>query len=45
MSEPVITPQDVRGASSGMLRKQLYVVFTRPTRGLGPVMQNLEDHL
>ena len=31
--------------SKGLLAKQLYVVFTTPTDGLGPVMANLEDHL
>jgi uncharacterized protein len=45
MSGPNVTAQDVRNASSGMLQKQLYVVFTTPTQGLGPVMQNLEEHL
>ena len=29
----------------GLLAKQLYVVFTSPTDGLGPVMENLEQHL
>jgi hypothetical protein len=28
-----------------MLCKELYVVFTTPTNGLGPVMANLEEHL
>lgn len=32
-------------ASSGMLQKQLYVIFTRPTDGLGPVFANIEAHL
>jgi uncharacterized protein YciI len=45
MSEPVVTAADVLEASKGMLQKQLYVVFTRPTNGLGPVMENLETHL
>ncbi|HUT48098.1 MAG TPA: YciI family protein [Alphaproteobacteria bacterium] len=45
MSEPVIKAADVLEASKGMLQKQLYVVFTRPTKGLGPVMENLETHL
>ena len=45
MSEPRVTAADVREASKGMLQKQLYVVFTKPTRGLGPVMENLEAHL
>jgi uncharacterized protein len=45
MSEPVVKAQDVLDASRGMLQKQLYVVFTRPTNGLGPVMANIEPHL
>ena len=32
-------------ASAGMLQKQLYVYFTTPTDGLGPVMENVEEHL
>jgi uncharacterized protein len=45
MAEPVVKAADVLEASRGMLQKQLYVVFTRPTNGLGPVMENLEEHL
>jgi len=45
MSEPKITKQDVLNASSEMLNKDLYVVFTKPTNGMIPVMENLEDHL
>ena len=45
MSEPVVKVADVLEASKGMLQKQLYVVITRPTNGLGPVMENLEAHL
>ena len=45
MSEPKVMAQDVRNACEGMLRKQLYVVFTRPAGGLGPVMEILEEHL
>lgn len=29
----------------GFLAKQLYVVFTTPVAGMGPVMQNIEAHL
>lgn len=29
----------------GLLAKKLYVVFTTPTDGMGPVMENLDDHL
>lgn len=45
MSEPVVMAADVLNASKGMLQKQMYVVFTRPVAGLGPVMANLEAHL
>ena len=45
MNEPKITKQDVLNASSEMLNKDLYVVFTKPTNGMLPVMENLEDHL
>ena len=45
MSEPNITKDDILEASKGMLQKQLYVVFTTPVNGMGPVMENLEEHL
>lgn len=45
MSEPQVKARDVLNASKGMLQKQMYVVFTTPTNGLGPVMENLEAHL
>lgn len=45
MSEPVVTREDILNACEGMLRKQLYVYFTTPTNGLGPVMENIEPHL
>ena len=45
MSEPKITKHDILEASAGMLQKQLYAVFTRPTGGMGPVMENIEAHL
>lgn len=45
MSDPIVKKSDVMTASSGMLQKQLYVVFTKPVNGLGPVMENLEEHL
>lgn len=45
MSEPVVMVQDILNASRGMLQKQLYVVFTTPANGLGPVMANIEPHL
>ena len=45
MSEPQITAQDILNVSAGCLQKQMYVYFTTPVNGLGPVMENLEDHL
>ncbi|MFQ5692521.1 MAG: YciI family protein [Nitrospinota bacterium] len=45
MPEPKVTAQDVRDACEGMLQKQLYVIFTTPTEGLRPVLENLEAHL
>ena len=45
MSEPKVTKSDILNACEGMLRKNLYVIFTTPTNGLGPVMENLEAHL
>jgi uncharacterized protein YciI len=45
MSGPHITKDDIFEASKGMLLKQLYAVFTTPTNGLGPVMENIEAHL
>jgi hypothetical protein len=29
----------------GFLAKQVYVIFTTPTNGIAPVMENLEQHL
>ncbi len=45
MPGPHITKDDILEASKGMLQLQLYVVFTKPTNGMGPVMENIEDHL
>jgi uncharacterized protein YciI len=45
MSGSNITKDDILQASKGMLQKQLYVVFTTPTDGMGPVMENIEEHL
>ncbi len=42
MSIPV---GEVMSASSAMLQKQLYAIFTEPVEGIGPVLENLEDHL
>lgn len=45
MAGPNITKDDILEASKGMLQKQLYVVFTKPTNGMGPVMENIKPHL
>ena len=45
MPESRIKAQKVLDGSKGMLQKQLYVVFTSPTNGIRPVMENLEAHL
>ncbi len=45
MSAPTITKDDILAATAQMIQKQLYVIFTTPTDGMGPVMENLEEHL
>ncbi len=45
MSELKITKADILEATKGMLQKQLYVVSTRPSGRLEPVMAVLEEHL
>ena len=45
MNNPKVTKQDVLNASSEMLNKDLYVVFTKPENGMKEVMENLEEHL
>ena len=45
MSVPKVTKQDVLNASSEMLNKDLYVVFTKPENGMKAVMEYLEEHL
>jgi len=45
MSGPEIKKQDILDACKGMLQKQMYVVQTFPTNGMGPVMENIETHL
>lgn len=45
MSEPKITKHDILEKTPQMLQKQLYVILTKPTNGLGPVMENLGPHL
>lgn len=45
MSEPIVKKEGVLEASRGMLQKQLYVVFTKPVKGMAAVMEALEEHL
>jgi len=45
MNNPKVTKQDVLNASSEMLNKDLYLVFTKPENGMKAVMENLEEHL
>ncbi|HLX01372.1 MAG TPA: YciI family protein [Trinickia sp.] len=47
MAETKITAQEIVALSKqeGFLAKQLYVIFTMPTNGLGPVMANIKAHL
>src|SRR5260370_12876838 len=40
-----VTREQGLEASKGMLQKQFYVVFSTPTNGIGPVMENLHTHL
>ena len=45
MSPTSIPKTDILKACEAMLRKQLYVIFTKPTKGMEPVMANLKEHL
>jgi uncharacterized protein YciI len=47
MSAPVVTAEEIVKVSKerGFLAKQLYVVFTTPNDGIGPVMEHLKAHL
>jgi hypothetical protein len=47
MSESTVSAKDIVEESKrrGYLAKQLYVVFTTPVNGIGPVMENLVRHL
>ncbi|MBS0247717.1 MAG: hypothetical protein JSR61_13955 [Proteobacteria bacterium] len=45
MSLQSLPKADVLKACEPMLRKQLYVIFTKPTNGLDPVMAVLDRHL
>jgi uncharacterized protein len=47
MSESTVLAKDIVEESKqrGYLAMQLYVVFTTPVNGIGPVMENLNRHL
>jgi uncharacterized protein YciI len=47
MTEPKVSAAELTALckDKGFLAKQLYVVFTTPTNGMGPVMANIEPHL
>lgn len=47
MVAPSVPAADIVKLSKekGFLAKQLYVVFTTPTDGMGPVMQHIQEHL
>lgn len=46
MDGPTSLPvADVMAASSQMLQKQLYAIFTKPVNGMGPVLERMEEHL
>jgi len=45
MAGPTISKADVLEKSKGTLQKQFYVVFTTPTNGLEPILENLKEHL
>jgi len=40
-----IPVKDVMQASSRMLQKQLYAIFTVPAGGIDPILANMEEHL
>ncbi|WP_246248857.1 YciI family protein [Chelativorans alearense] len=40
-----IPVKDVMQASSAMLQKQLYAIFTTPVGGIEPILANLKEHL
>ena len=47
MSSEAVMAKDIveLSKSRGYLAKQLYAIFTTPTNGMGPVMENLKAHL
>ena len=47
MPQRKVSARDIVALSKkeGFLAKQLYVVFTTPMNGIGPVMENIKEHL
>ena len=45
MAGLTISKADVLEKSKDTLQKQFYVVFTTPTNGLEPILENLKEHL
>jgi uncharacterized protein len=47
MSETAVGAPEIIDLSQreGFLAKQLYVIFTKPTNGIKPVMDNIKEHL
>jgi uncharacterized protein len=47
VNSKVVTAEEVIKVSKerGFLAKQLYVIFTTPTKGIAPVMENLQVYL
>jgi uncharacterized protein YciI len=45
MAQQKVTRDQVLEASNGMMQQQVYVIFSTPTNGIGPVLENLEAHL
>ncbi len=47
MTEPTMAWQELvdYSTSHDLLAKRLYVVSSKPTRGLGPILDNLDEHV
>ena len=47
MAKTKVSAQDIVGLSKkeGFLAKQLYVVYTTPTKGIEPVMKVVKEHI
>ncbi|MCY4302648.1 MAG: YciI family protein [Aestuariivita sp.] len=45
MARSGISKTEILEASSGMLQKQLYVIFTTPASDIATIMEHIDDHL